>query len=982
MTTRNKENTMKRFWMYSICAACLWSAGAPAQEADTLEFMEGFAWRDRQAALKTLTPHTDDFFYFSALDRQLAGDADGFDQVMRQWLQARHQRWNARMTELRRRQRLLDFQRKPDELWKFLREDAHLRFDHRPRHERQTVRYPSRIDPQQYAVGVFEREAGSGHDRLDRVTERGLERLVGHKLSDHQRRALLGRLTRPDYAGLTDLVLADLAAPHSRGFGHHAVHRLMTGAQLEELGRRRPALLRDAAYVTERLARIPKPDADLEHDYTAAERYSLAQWEFAQTLDSMHNSLKAAILHRLLEQRRRRGLYDETLFRQYIALPRRTPYLPPARAKQWNTSGTQWVDFRFRPEPALAIPPIVNETPLVREYLIALLHDAANPAAFQDHFESRWLNAVFAESKILHGVGKPEDWASFLTPAAYRAILERVELNFAPQNPAYIRPGTPVELAVDVKRVDRILLKIHEIQTFNYYTTRRAPVDQAVDLDGMIAAHEKTIEGSSDPARRIRQTIALPEIAKRGVYVVELIGGGVSSRVLLHVGRLEAVTQPLAGGLAALVLNDAGETVRNAAIWLDGREFAANEQGLILLPFSEKPGVRFAVLRDGAFCSAEQIRQPAETYVFSAGIHLDPHNLVRRGTGVLALRPDLRIHGIPLDPALLKSVEIVLTAVDAKNTRAERRYTAEFARHAEWSAPFHVPDDLRRLEVRVEAKLQRQSDLEKITLTDEFALDVNAGRAGQTLRQLFASPSAQGWHIELRGLNGEVYPDTPLSLHFHHAAYTRPVHVQATTDARGRVALGSLDGLQGVVVQGPDNLRLDLQPDAARAVYPERIHLRPAETVSLPYPYATANGLRAFSLFRMQNGKLLEDMSEHVGLQDGAVVLSGLTAGRYELTLHEAQTRIAVEALDGPLRNGFLLGEHRRLQQTDTQRPSIAATRIEDDAVFVTLRHALPSLRVAARALRYAADDTPFPAGAGGSPRPRTAACRSSMSSM
>ncbi len=933
------------------------------QDAERLEFLEGFAWGDRAAALKDLAPNTDDYFYYHCLHWQLSGDRAAFERTMNDWFAHNREQWNERMLEMRRRQALLDFERQPDETWAFLRKDLSLFFHWAP-HEQRSSRYPSRIAPKQYALDAFLDEA-AGPFFLDALSPRGLDLAMARPLSDEQRRALLGRLTRADYPGLVEMVLADLEMKDSRGFGHHDVHRLMTLAQLEELGRRRPALLNEDAYVNERMLRMAVPDADLARDPEAAAAYYGALWDFARTLGPARNSLKATVLHRLLESRQRKGEYDEAQFREYVALPRQVAYVPQVRKTQWQRQRADWVDFNYRAPRGIVLPPIGNEEPLVRDYLIELLRTRPDPSGYSDWFEARWLNAVFAESKILHGVGLPADWSSLLTPAAYRAILDRVELNFAPGNPSRLRPGEPVSLRVDVKRVDRLLVKIHEIQTFNYYTTRRAAVDKAVELDGLIAAHERTLDVAADPGRRVRHTLALPEISRRGVYVVELIGGGISSRALLHVGRLEAIAQPVASGLAVMALDDAGRTVKNAALWMDGREFEANENGLILLPFSEKPGSRFVVLRDGDFCSPDTVHLPGEQYVFTAGIHLDPQNLRRNSAGTLLLRPDLRLRGIPLDPALLGEVQVTLAATDARGARTERQFTAAFARHAEWARPFHVPDNLRKLEVAVEARLTRQSDRKTVVLRDQFSLETNGGRARDALCEIFAVPTADGWFLEVRGLNGEPWPDTPLTVEFFHPGFVRPVRSLAATDAHGRVALGALNGLSRLVATGPDHARLALSLSPGAAVYPARMHVSAGETLSLPYPYAESSGLRALSLMRTRNGKPLADVSDKARTGEGQIAVSGLTPGEYLLTLHEANARIALSVGEGETRSGFIFGATRRWQQTGARLPSVAAVRIGKDEATVTLRHGTPSTRVVARRYRFAGVGATFSKGLG-----------------
>lgn len=946
------------FFLYSLLSL---SAANPKD----LEFMEAFAWGDRQAALKELVPDTEDYYYYHCLHYQLTNDQAAFEKTLNNWYNHNNRIWNSRMKEMRRRQKLLTFDQHPDETWAFITDDANLTFSHRPRNEKRTPQYPSALPPSDYSLQAFLAQAKRHDGLLNDLTPRGLEiALIEDKDPEH-RRAFLSQLKQADTPDLVPLLLADLAYKNSRGFGSLPIHSLLTRAQLEELGQRQPDLLRNQAYITQRLSRIQPPEVDLSQDHPAAIAYYQDMWAFVQTLDPIHNSLKASTLYRLLDHQRQTGVYDEALFRSYLQFPRQVGYLPREQRERWQRQRADWVNFNYQPGHGIILPPIHYETPLVIDFLHTLLQNDTSPASYKTYFESRWLNARFAESKILHGVGKPEDWAHLLTPEAYRELLDRIEIAFAPENPAYIQPGEDVVLQVDIKRVDSLLVKIYEIQTFNYYQTYRAPVDQAVELDGMIPTYERRLDVASDPGRRVRHSLALPEIKERGVYVVELIGNGISSRALLHVGHLESISQATSAGQVMVVLNDAGETVENAKVWMDGREFAAGKQGLILLPYSENPGPRFIILQDGDFSSPENIMHLGETYAFTAGIHIDTQSLNRRSTGILILRPDLRLHSLPLDPALLNDITVTLESVDAKGTHSEREYRADFKMNEEWVREFYVPDGLRHLNVRVEATLKRKRDLEEITLQDTYSLQVNTSRSGDTLRQVFLFPRGKGWSLEVRGLNGEEIADEPLSVYLRHPAFTRERHFRVTTDSKGQVDLGPLTELTNIRVSGKD-LALDLPLEKGKSVLPPQLNLQPHQAISLPYPYERQPDLRAASLFRIGRGGVnLEDRGDLIQIADGQLRIPGLPEGEYDLQLHEPGLTIHITVVDGENRRGFILGKTQRVQVTDRLLASVADITRDDHALTLKIRNAKKGTRVAVRAYRYQTPLAGFPGGFG-----------------
>ncbi|MDF3129324.1 hypothetical protein P0Y35_08965 [Kiritimatiellaeota bacterium B1221] len=940
--------------MKKFCLLCLFLPlfSVSAMDPGDLEFMEAFAWGDRQSALKELVPDTEDYYYYHCLHYQLINDRVAFQKTLDAWAQKNNRSWNHRMHEMQRRQKLIEFDTRPAETWQYLQQ--HISFNHRPRNETRTPNYPSVLNPDQYTIEDFISQAKRHNGLLNDVTPRGLEVALSHDKDPDHRRAFLGQLQRPDIPGLVDLILADLKYKNnSRGFGLHQIHSLLTLAQLEELAQREPDLLRSENYVTQRLSRIQPPEVDLSHDHRAAIDYYQQLWSFVQTLGSTHNSLKASTLYRLLDHQRQTGVYDEDLFKNYLAFPRQVYYLSGKQRDTWNRQRADWVNFAYRPAGSIILPPIGQEEPLVKDFLLTFLKTAPNPSAYHQYFTEEWLNAIFAESKILAGAGKPADWAHLLNTDAYRRILERIELNFAPENPAYVKPGQEVNLQVDVKRVDSLLVKIYELQTFNYYQTHRAPVDQAIDLDGMIPTHERTLEVKADPGRRIRRTLTLPEIQQRGVYVVELIGNGVSSRALLHVGHLESISVPTAAGQVMVVLNEQGETVEDAKVWMDGREYSAGKGGMILLPYSENPGTRFVILQDGNFASPENFSHLGEDYQFTAGIHIDPQTLNRRSTGNMILRPDFRIQGFPLDPALLKDVTVTLASTDAQGTRSEREFSAEFVMNREWAREFYVPEGLRQLDVAVTAKIKRKSDLEEITLTDSYSLQVNGARSGNTLHQVFLVPSAKGWSLEVRGLNGEPITDLPLRVYVYHPAFKADLDFRLTTDENGKVQLGSLSGLNRIQVTG-DNIHLDLPLEGGQSVYPQQIHMQAGEIISLPYPFERKPDLQAASLLKKGKGELnLLDLGRTIQIANGELTIEGLTPGEYELALHETGRNIRIRVEEGKNARGFILGGSRRLQTTDVQFPSIAKVEADKKNLNLQLRNLKQGTRVAVRAYRY-----------------------------
>ena len=84
-------------------------------------------------------------------------------------------------------------------------------------------------------------------------------------------------------------------------------------------------------------------------------------------------------------------------------------------------------DFR----PVTQFPPVRSDETLVRQYFEHFFLNEASYTPYAQYIRDTYLKPIFAEAKIVSGQGDPEQWASDLSPSAFRALKERVDIDFA-----------------------------------------------------------------------------------------------------------------------------------------------------------------------------------------------------------------------------------------------------------------------------------------------------------------------------------------------------------------------------------------------------------------------------------------------------------------------------------------------------------------------------------------------------------------------
>src|SRR5437870_6883829 len=108
-------------------------------------------------------------------------------------------------------------------------------------------------------------------------------------------------------------------------------------------------------------------------------------------------------------------------------------------------------------------------------------------------------------------------------------------------------------------------------------------VDTGINLDGLIANSEEPQTYAEPAERRVGRRFDFPQLTKPGVYVIDFIGSGKSSRALVRKGRLRPLVTTTTAGQSIRVVDDANRPVKDATVWLGGQEYHAEQDGTILV---------------------------------------------------------------------------------------------------------------------------------------------------------------------------------------------------------------------------------------------------------------------------------------------------------------------------------------------------------------------------------------------------------------
>lgn len=947
-------NPRQSFVLYLLFLSSL-LAVMHAHSDETIGFIETFALaEDRAATIEALVPGTEDYYYFKALLAQQEGKRGEVVALLEPWIK-RHGR-TARVIEIEHREALLQYTDNPQLTLAYLKKQLGLTFNHQQQRLDAKPNFPTEMAPESFSWEAFRKQAMRQND-LGQISDSGLDRLIREEtpLNPVQWRELLGRIQYADAERLVGVIAADLRTKESGGFGEFAVHRNLTLSQLDELAGLVPEIVSVPAFVATRLAKIQPNEDESLSDPVVLQAHLDRVWDYVKTLPPSFADVRVAVLYQRLDLARSQGDYPREEFGLYLSLPRPMPYMRQEYVRAQQQRG---ISIQNRPELLKPLGILVgNDEGLVRDYLEHFFVEDAQYSSFSNFIKEDYLKRVFAETKLLNSVGDAEKWFSMLNPEQVQALKERIEIAFSPQNRKAHPIDENVDLTARVKNVKELLVKVYEVNALNFYLNEKREINTDLNLDGLVANEEQRIVYDEPSMQRHVESFSFESMkGRRGVWVVELIGNGISSRALVRKGKLQYLSKTTVGGELVTVLDESNEAVESAAVWFGGKRYTALENGDVLLPFSTQ-GEASIVLESKGMASFATIALPREQYQFDAGFFLEMETLLPGLKSEVMVRPSLTLNGEPVSLAAVENISITVTTIDLDGVSSVSE-DFDIAIHNDKEAvySFPVPNRLGFVNVTLSGEIppvSRGGDPIKLNASRGFSVE-GVDQRGQIIDTHLTKIDGE-YVIEVLGLAGEAMKDQAVNVELSHRDVNSTINYRLKSDAAGRVGLGNLSEIRMVAVQGGGMSRREWVLKSGRDAVPSAIHAKLGESVIIPVAGVGENLDRSeFAVFEVRRDEVVRDVFGQAKLIAGGIELSGLAPGNYRAILKREGTSLQIRVTDSQSGvAGYELSKHRHLQVRNPKPLLIESIEQNGEKVVISLANAGEASRVHLIATRY-----------------------------
>jgi hypothetical protein len=908
----------------------------PAQDTG---FPERFALAaDRDAVLKELIPGTDDYYYYHALHLQNQGKSAEVDATLKEWAD-RFKGNNARREEIENRRALIKYATDPGGSLEYLRTKLNITYNHQRITPDARPDLATKLDPALVSWDAFLANALSSTDSFGNLTATGIVNILRNskaELTTPRRRDLLNRLHRPDFPNLVKIINDDLATKESRGFGEFAIHGKLTLAQLEELLKLRPSLLQNSNFVTAWAGKLrPAFGEDAVRSAAVREAWLDRLEAFAARLVPAFNSLKAHILYHRLEHDLSKGVVDEARLLAYLQLPRPVHYV---RA-EWQKTEVfkQPVDLNADYESLTGFGRIGSDESLVRSLLLIVLAKADSAEKYAPYLNDKWLNAIHAEARLLAGAPDAQRWVSLLPPEAYQALKDRVDLQFDPATRQTWAPGDEVSLDLHVKNVPRLLVKVYEINTENVHRTTGAQVNTDLNLDGLTANSEQSQDYNDAPLLRQKRTFQFPELkGKRGVWIVEFIGGGKSSRALIRKGGLRHVVENTGEGTLVRIFDEAMKPLEKSWLLFGSHRFESGEGGAVLIPFSTQPGEQNVILGDSTgFTSLEKINVLGENYQLTAGFHVPRESLLPGTAAKVAIRPALLVNGVHATLEALENIKLTISSRTLDGIPSSTVYDIPTldkdgkpvipkpGSGAETVVEFNVPERLASLTFSLEAEVKSIVTGQPVKVSASDSVNVNGITLTDQVGDLHLTNADGQYILEARGRTGEARAEREVNITFARPDFTNTITQTLKTDASGFIFLGKLDGVSTITANSATGVPRSFTLPRTWASLPAAVNVKAGEPVQLGWRGNSEPAPGDVSVLELRNGSPVRDASAGVTIKNGFVTITGLAPGEYAVELVPTASTTLVRVGAGEIVAQHLLNDTLTMELSNPAPVSI-----------------------------------------------------------
>ena len=633
--------------------------------------------------------------------------------------------------------------------------------------------------------------------------------------------------------------------------------------------------------------------------------------QLIEMYDASHDrpqSFKSALLLEILENGLKLDIYDKNYFLLYLDNPLKAWHMNKKRVSK-DTHDFGWNDYlrnlQLRQGGAMSANLEAN---MYKRYLEQFYREKGDLKEFTEYFSTKFLSSLVDEFYFLSGKVFKSDTIDF---SKYEKLANSVIIELLSCNKDCFKPGERVSIKTELKNVPTMHLKIFEFNSLNYYKKNCVPFKTDVNLDGFITSFEKDFSFEKHSSHtKFKHTFDFPELDNKiGLFVIEFISNGYSSRAIIKKGTLSVIYKQRISGQIAYILDDEREVCvgDDTGIYFNGQFYKANidKGGRILIPYEKQTITGNAILVHNSFAQLVPFTRFAEKYTIDVAYILNPESLLMGNQAKVIIRPTLKVNQrkCNLEPLSKTKVTITTTSFIDHVPVSKTFEDISLKTSKDLELKFSIPANLESVTIDFETSIFNISQQKSEKLTSNHTVRLKTNNSQLAFYESHLRKSHGKYQFLVLGKNGEPISNVDVLFSFAHCIYSNPSKpIQLTTNEQGMIDLGALDGIKSVFSQiylttEPIQGSWQLSNTNQKNTFPDKIEVLANESLEFPFITAISDSKMSedtFALMRVTfHKRAIENCYNKAkytppkGGMPGMVTVSGLEPGYYTLSFKE-----------------------------------------------------------------------------------------------
>jgi len=680
----------------------------------------------------------------------------------------------------------------------------------------------------------------------------------------------------------------------------------LTREQLHTLGLLEPAYHRESQYVQTLCKKefdarsLQDIGADLPKPEKREQMWELYQW--AKKAKFPFPSLISSVLYEILQLDLEMNKFDKELFIEYLASPKNNySYMTKKYLNVLHQKHPQERSLAFGSER-------IAQVELFKAYLEEFFKTAKDTDPFTQYLESTYLNDIFYSTKLM--LGETLDVNQVLTPGQLKSLAESKEITICKYNKEFYKGSDPVALDIRIKNIPSLMIKVFEFKPENYYLKAKTQLDGSINLDGLVAAEEFNIDFNKEPPiKRFIHRLSLDSVSKKkqGIFIVDMIGNGLSSRAVIRKGKLTFIEQQTVAGQAFTLIDDETNICKGGrtGIWIKNRFYEADAQGKILIPFSSSRSEQ-AILIHNDFAELADIQLKGENFEFKCAYIYNFESFLMGNKAKILVQPRLFLNQQPVSMDVMTDCSAVVMTMNQDGIPSKSTFEKlKFSSAQDLELEFPIPAKLAKIAIQVKGQITPINKKDPVDYTSTHQVPVDTMPSSNTFCSLYLRYSKEGYQVLVLGKNGEPKPGITLQLSFQNKYLSQALIQSLKTDAEGRVSLGKLEEISSFTAEVQalgdiKSLKRSWNINSQKtANYPTRVCICKGDELALPLPSNELNRHKITFTQVLQNGIVVQNALKLLKIDKQRLIISGLNEGFYILHLKDLGKKITIVVLKG-----------------------------------------------------------------------------------